>query len=107
MLTQAAINREELSEETLNQLSQYCLRTNFNAPNPKFLLVTSAWHMKRSMGCYSKAKINVTAFAVDSQVGQKYFHIDRFMPNPNNFGKWQILIHEVFGFITYKASGYL
>ena len=83
------------------------IKINIANKSPKFLLITSAWHMKRSMGCYSKKGIDVTAFSVDSQIPESANVFINLLPNPVNISRWQILIHEYFGYVSYKISGYL
>ncbi|MBC7388545.1 MAG: YdcF family protein [Opitutaceae bacterium] len=87
--------------------SKKLIQDQIKNASPKLLLITSAWHMKRSMGCFEKERLNVTAFPVDSQLPEKNLYLSSFIPNQWNPGRWQILIHEYFGFISYSLSGYL
>lgn len=73
----------------------------------KLLLVTSAWHMRRSVGCYEKAGMKVTPFSVDAKIDHEASFWFSLVPNPNAPGKWQVLIHEVIGYLTYKMVGYV
>lgn len=74
----------------------------------KFLLVTSAFHMRRSLGCFKKAGFTdidpySTAFMASPKCELNY---DRLLPLVLVLDSWTILIHEVIGFITYKIVGY-
>jgi len=74
----------------------------------RVLLITSAFHMRRSKGCLAKEDIKFDTYAVD------YYSFDRsFMPNvlifPSEYAmhKWQKLIHELVGYSVYKMMGYI
>lgn len=74
----------------------------------KFLLITSASHMRRSVACFEKQGINVVPHPVMKSVGERRFDIDHLLvPQIMNFHKWMLLIHEWVGFASYKARGYL
>ena len=75
--------------------------------NGKFLLITSAWHMRRSLGCFTKVGIEVDAYSADRYAGPRKYEFDHlFIPQPQIIYSWDILIHEIVGFITYKIVGY-
>ncbi len=72
-----------------------------------FLLITSAFHMRRSLGCFHKAGMVVDPYSTDRYAGPRKFEFDHvFIPNISALNDWHNLIHEVIGFITYKISGY-
>ena len=75
--------------------------------NGNFILVTSAIHMPRAKRCFEKAGLTVTPFSVDQQAGERKYIIDHlFIPNVDSFARWQQLIKEWMGFISYKLVGY-
>ncbi len=74
----------------------------------KKLLVTSAFHMRRSYGCFTKQGINVTPFSTDFYSGPRYLTPDEtIIPSINAFSNWHLLIHEIAGYLMYKMMGYL
>lgn len=74
----------------------------------KFLLITSAFHMKRSLGCFKKAGIDADPFSTDRHSGpRKYIFDHLFIPNIEALYIWNTLIHEVVGYITYSSMGYV
>jgi uncharacterized SAM-binding protein YcdF (DUF218 family) len=76
-------------------------------PKGKFLLLTSAYHMRRSLACFKKAGIQVTPYSTDRQSGDRKFAIDfLFSPNVNALEIWEIAIHEMTGYLMYKIAGY-
>jgi len=73
----------------------------------KFLLVTSAWHMRRAVACYEKVGMNVTGFSVDSMAKEPTLSIYSFIPNLGVPGRWHAIIHELLGYLSYRIFGYV
>ncbi len=72
-----------------------------------YLLITSATHMPRAKRCFAKAGLTVTPFSVDQQAGPRKYLLDHlFLPDTDSLVRWQKLIKEWLGFITYKIMGY-
>lgn len=77
-------------------------------PNGKYLLITSGYHMRRSLGCFSKAGLNCDPYSADIQGGPGRFSIDYFIvPDVSVLNDWTLLFHEWMGCMTYAAKGYL
>ncbi|MCX6295256.1 MAG: YdcF family protein [Bacteroidetes bacterium] len=73
----------------------------------RFLLITSAFHMRRSLNCFRTVGLEVTPYSTDRYAGPRKFEFDHlFIPNPSAINDWNTLIHEVVGYITYKIIGY-
>ncbi len=73
----------------------------------KFLLITSAFHMRRSSACFNKIGIETAPFSVDRQSGSRKFELDHlFIPSADAFWHWSNLIHEWIGVLVYKIAGY-
>lgn len=78
------------------------------APHGRYLLITSASHMRRAVGCFKKAGIMVTPFSADRYAGPRKFVFDHmFIPDKYALQSWGVLLHECIGYITYKIMGYL
>jgi len=76
-------------------------------PDGKFLLITSAIHMKRAKACFSKTGIEVDEYCTNKYVGERRYQFDYlFVPFMVNFLLWDELIHEVIGSIVYSIMGY-
>ncbi|MDO9000140.1 MAG: YdcF family protein [Bacteroidota bacterium] len=73
-----------------------------------FLLVTSAYHMPRSLAVFKKAGFtNITPYITNKSSGIRRYSLDHlFIPNPDALFSLQLLIHEWLGFIVYKIRGY-
>ncbi|WP_375407809.1 YdcF family protein [uncultured Methylobacterium sp.] len=72
----------------------------------RWLLVTSAWHMPRSMGCFRKAGFDVVAYPVDYRTGGP-----RDAARFNSFASTGLLLldlvaKEWVGLVAYKLAGY-
>jgi uncharacterized SAM-binding protein YcdF (DUF218 family) len=73
----------------------------------KYLLITSAFHMRRSIGCFKKAGLEVVPFSTDRYAGPRKFEFDHiFIPNVGALYDWNNFLHEVVGFVTYRLMGY-
>ncbi len=72
------------------------------------LMITSAWHMRRALGCFKKIGLNVEIHPTDGFYRmQAYYPTDLIIPVTRNLGRWEILIHEIAGVIIYKLQGYI
>ena len=73
-----------------------------------YLLITSAFHMKRAEGCFKEAGLDVDVFATDHYTGERWFNFERlFVPSLKTLFNWNILTKEWSGYIVYKLMGYL
>jgi uncharacterized SAM-binding protein YcdF (DUF218 family) len=101
LLEDQSRNTHENALFTKRLLAQY--------PDIKSLvLITSAFHARRAQGCFQKVGLQPTAFPAG------YFSTDRratpdywLLPSPGALQCWSVLVHEVAGWLTYKALGYL
>jgi len=74
-------------------------------PRQRWLLVTSAWHMPRSMATFAKAGWNVTAYPVDYRTGEPPAWTDFSLAG--GAVQWQLLLHECLGLLAYRLTGRL
>jgi len=71
------------------------------------LLVTSAYHMRRSAACFAKVGWKVDCFSVDFLSHRRKYTPDALLiPSVEAIGKWQVLIKEWVGMISYRLAGY-
>ncbi|QTN29841.1 YdcF family protein [Rhodoferax sp. AJA081-3] len=71
----------------------------------RWLLVTSAWHMPRSMATFTKAGWNVTAYPVDFRTGPTTPWTE-YSLGPA-LRSWQMALHEHLGTLAYRITGRL
>ncbi len=76
--------------------------------NSKLLLITSAYHMKRSQMCFEKQGLKVDIFpSTYQQTGFDFYSFESIIPDEVAFGIWYDLFHEWYGIIIYKLMGYI
>ncbi|MBE0640579.1 MAG: YdcF family protein [Bacteroidales bacterium] len=72
------------------------------------VLVTSAVHMRRASGCFSKVGIDYLPYSTDLLTGERRLDIEHlFVPSLDSLGKWRVLIHEMIGMLVYRIMGYV
>ena len=67
-----------------------------------WLLVTSAWHMPRSMAEFEATGCNVTAYPVDFHTAEESSWTEYSMAE--SLGAWQKALHELLGMFVYGLS---
>jgi uncharacterized SAM-binding protein YcdF (DUF218 family) len=74
----------------------------------KYLLITSAKHMRRSLACYKKEGFDVDVYPTNKISGRRHYNIEYlFIPQLDSFQCWSDYLHEVVGYLTYKIMGYV
>jgi len=71
-------------------------------PTQPWLLVTSAWHMRRSLATFQKAGWNVTPYAVDFATGSRTPWTSYSLVRGSR--KWALLLHEWLGLLAYRMA---
>lgn len=71
----------------------------------RWLLLTSAWHIPRSMATFEKAGWNVTAYPVDYRTGSATPWAEYELQAGTEH--WQLLLHEWVGILAYRLAGRL
>jgi uncharacterized SAM-binding protein YcdF (DUF218 family) len=79
-----------------------------NYRDSECLLITSAFHMRRSLACYRKAGIDLKTFSTDFYAHDRdYVFASFFVPQLDALIVWHKLIKEWVGFVAYKMAGYV
>lgn len=71
----------------------------------RWLLVTSAWHMPRSMATFIKTGWNVSAYPVDFRTGASTPWTEYSLKGGAE--RWELVLHEWLGLAAYRATGRL
>ncbi|QKG56724.1 YdcF family protein [Hymenobacter sp. BRD128] len=103
----SAILLEERSRNTReNALFTHALLARH--PDIKSLvLVTSAFHERRALGCFARVGLRAQAFPADFRTSDRSWAPDYWLlPDANALICWSLLLHEVSGWLVYKAAGY-
>ncbi|MEM1134903.1 MAG: YdcF family protein [Bacteroidota bacterium] len=78
-------------------------------PNKQHLLITSAFHMRRAVGCFQKAGLTVDSFSTDFYTSDGNLGvnpIEKIYPTEEAFYKTFKVFREVLGYLIYNALGY-
>ena len=79
------------------------LKNKYN--DGKFLLITSAGHIKRAQLCFKKAGLAVTPYPTDCITSYRNFSIEYILiPRVEAIEKWEDLIHEWIGYVVYRIT---
>ena len=74
----------------------------------RFLLITSAFHMRRAKACFKAEGLEVDHFTTDHFTGKRWFSVDRVLiPNIEVLTAWHVLTKEWTGYCVYGIMGYL
>lgn len=72
------------------------------------LLITSAYHLRRSNLCFKKVGWAMDCFSVDFHSHKRSFSIEGILiPNIEAMGNWQIILKEWTGIVAYKIARYI
>ncbi len=87
--------------------SAILLRKKFTSlKDKKILLITSAGHMRRSIACFEAQGIDVDYLCSNRFAGSRKFEFQHcLVPSLRSLTGWNHLLHEVLGYIIYKATG--
>lgn len=76
-------------------------------PAERWLLVTSAWHMPRSIGCFRQAGFAVTAYPVDFRTRGAGDAWRGFASAADGLRRLEVGVKEWLGLVGYRAAGYI
>ncbi|MCK1391059.1 YdcF family protein [Bradyrhizobium sp. 1] len=74
-------------------------------PGERWLLVTSAFHMPRSMGIFRKAGFDVEAYPVDWRMGGRDELFAFTRNGADGLGKTDVAVREWIGLLAYRVMG--
>lgn len=84
------LENAEFSRDTL-------VKHGINGP---YILVTSAYHMRRSLYIFRKAGLNVVAYPCNYLLSRNDFTFTDLLPEMGSLGLWNIYMKEVVGYIV-------
>ncbi|WP_151088813.1 YdcF family protein [Hymenobacter baengnokdamensis] len=71
------------------------------------VLITSAFHERRALGCFAKVGLYPQAFPADFRTTDRSWTPDYWLlPDADALTRWSLLLHELAGWLVYKAAGY-
>jgi uncharacterized SAM-binding protein YcdF (DUF218 family) len=100
------IDREARNTYENAKYSSEILKTKYHSG--KYLVITSGFHLKRSLLCFRKYGLDVDGFSSDFYTKNRSFDLTEILvPDPSAFSHWHMLLHEFFGLISYRLVGYI
>ena len=91
---------ENRSRNTLENATFSKSILNAKHLQPPYILVTSAFHMRRSIGIFKKAGLDITPYPCNYIAGTGGFSLIQLIPNATTLSTWNIYIKEVVGTIV-------
>ncbi|HAL80916.1 MAG TPA: hypothetical protein DCO83_00725 [Mucilaginibacter sp.] len=88
---------ENKSRNTIENVAFSKSLLNARHLQPPYLLVTSAFHMRRSLGIFKTTGIEVTPYPCNFIAGKDGFSFASLLPDAESLFKWNIYIREVIG----------
>lgn len=99
---------EDQSRNTYENAAFSAEILNDEFPKGKYLLVTSAFHLRRAQACFQKQGVTTQNFSTDFYTYPTRFTPDSlFIPSEGALAKWSILVKEMVGMLFYKIAGYI
>jgi uncharacterized SAM-binding protein YcdF (DUF218 family) len=95
---------EDKSRNTLENASFTKVLLQKHKQQGPYLLVTSAFHMRRSMRIFRKAGIDITPYPCNYIAGTSVMTFDELVPNADALSKWSTYIKEVIGLAVNYVS---
>ena len=99
-------NQTRNTHESAVEVKSMLARAGYTARD--CLLITSAFHMRRSLACYRKVGLPLDTFSTDFYAHQSIYYPDSFLiPKIEALIIWHKLVHEWIGFAAYWIAGYV
>ena len=82
--------------------------SDFDYASDECVLITSAFHMRRSLACYRRVGLRPDSFTTDFYSHNNPYYFDAFViPKINALIIWHKLVREWAGFAAYWVAGYI
>ncbi|SMG29390.1 Uncharacterized SAM-binding protein YcdF, DUF218 family [Marivirga sericea] len=101
------IEKVIIEDQSRNTVESARFASDFISKQRKILLITSASHMPRAMGCFAKEDFNVVAYPAVYFTNDELISLSMFLPSYEALLKWTILFKEWMGYSAYWLAGYL
>jgi uncharacterized SAM-binding protein YcdF (DUF218 family) len=99
-------NETRNTAESAMEVKKMLVREKYKSSD--CVLITSAFHMRRSLACYKKVGLELEPFSTDFYAHSTGYAFDiLFIPKLEALGIWHKLVKEWIGFVAYKFAGYI
>ncbi len=113
LLEELGVKKEDILLETkarnTRENALYCIEILKKNPQlgNRYLLFTSAFHLRRAVECFKKAGMKVTPFGTTYYAKARSFTINNLiLPREENMDISYHFVHEIMGYVIYKIMGY-
>jgi uncharacterized SAM-binding protein YcdF (DUF218 family) len=96
-----------IEDQSRNTVESARFATDFIGSQEQILLITSASHMPRAMGCFEKEGFKVQSYPTVYHTNDEILSPSMFLPSQEALMKWHILFKEWMGYSVYWLVGYL
>lgn len=94
----------ENQSRNTHQNAEFCATL---VQNKSGILITSALHMRRALGCFAKEGLNVTPYPVDFLSDPAKSEFEFYVPSAASLVLWNSIIKEMVGYGVYALIGYI
>ena len=96
-------------EKNIENTEKLNLDIKSSSNQNQILVITSAFHLRRSLGCFKEAGLKVDGFSTDFIANERKntLTILSLIPTEDAMAKWGRIIHEMIGYVVYDATGKL
>lgn len=105
------IPREDIiiESESKNTRENAVFASKLVNKSKRHILITSAFHMRRSVACFEKEGVEVIPFSCDFNSAREEERLrgDMLVPSAEAMIGWDMLIKEWIGIVAYKIAGYV
>jgi uncharacterized SAM-binding protein YcdF (DUF218 family) len=91
---------ENRSRNTIENAAFSKIILNKSHLQPPYILVTSAFHMRRSLNIFKKTKLDVIPYPCNYMAGENNISLDGLIPDAAVLGNWNYYTKEVVGNIV-------
>lgn len=96
-----------IEDQSRNTVESARFATDFIGNQEQILLITSASHTPRAMGCFEKEGFKVQPYPTVYHTNDELISPSMFLPSYEALMKWHILFKEWMGYSAYWVAGYL
>jgi uncharacterized SAM-binding protein YcdF (DUF218 family) len=72
---------------------------------PPYVLITSAFHMRRSLWVFGHEKLPVVAYPCNFVLGRADWYLGDLLPNASPLAAWSVYFKEIIGLQAYRIKG--
>ncbi|WP_340153733.1 YdcF family protein [uncultured Marivirga sp.] len=101
------IDKVIIEDESRNTVESARFANDYLSKQNKILLITSASHMPRAMGCFEKEGYKIQPYSTVFLTNDEMINPSMFLPSDDALLKWNILFKEWMGYSAYWLAGYL